>query len=239
MKTRRNSTGEVHHSGPGTASIKRIVFLFIFLVSLSVLSDELNAQYNLEFDSIEYPEQIVIPYHTSRESVLASAACAINYTFRGNVIAEGISGSTDCFYRIYRDCAFHAKIIYLDKNNNELVVSARPEKEEFLHFMDNFGFGLSAVFMDNKCYSADLFLFTSHGPQKKKINQLLREKKIKKVSIEINRVVVDWTYIYEELQTEKDDSGKRKCVTIDTTGKFYFDVGEKISIKVTYENEKK
>ncbi|MCP4153710.1 MAG: hypothetical protein GY757_38650 [bacterium] len=66
----------------------------------------------------------------------------------------------------------------------------------------------------------------------------MREKKIKKIAIEIDKIIVDWTYEYSEYQDEEDVDGKRKDITIIRKGKFDFKVGKKVSIKVNYENEK-
>ncbi|MCP4153709.1 MAG: hypothetical protein GY757_38645 [bacterium] len=168
MKTRINSTGEVHHSGPGTASIKRIVFLFVFLVSLSVFSDKLNAEYNLEFDSIDCPKQIVIPHPVPENVENTFAKCKINYTYHGTLISEGKLGGYGSSYDIERNYLIHATIIYLDKKNSALMVLNKPEEGEIHYSSDTYILGVSAIFMDKERYTADLFFLDSHPLNQKK-----------------------------------------------------------------------
>ncbi|MCP4153704.1 MAG: hypothetical protein GY757_38620 [bacterium] len=98
---------------------------------------------------------------------------------------------------------------------------------------------MNVMFLDDERYNVKLLFLNSNCLNQKKINRLLREKKIKKIAIEIDKIIVDWTFKYSARQDEKDKYGKWKRNSVIRKGKFDFKVGKKVSIKVNYENEKK
>ncbi len=217
---------------------KKLVLIVVSIFVLSIaFSNKLHAEYRLEFDSIDCPKQIVIPHSISETVGYNFAKCRINYTYHGTLISDGKMrrGSS----KIDRNCIIHATILYLDKKNNALMVLTKPEEGEAHDSDDIYILGMNVMFLDDERYNVKLLFLNSNCLNQKRINRLLREKKIKKIAIEIDKIIVDWTYEYSEYQDEEDVDGKRKDIAIIRKGKFDFKVGKKVSIKVNYENEKK
>ncbi|MCP4153708.1 MAG: hypothetical protein GY757_38640 [bacterium] len=223
---------------------KKLVLIVVSIFVLSIVfSNKLHAEYRLEFDSIECPEQIAIPHPIPESVGHSNIICKINYIYHGNLIADGKMNGHSGPTKIDRNCLIYARVIYLDKKNNALMVLTKPEDGESYYSNPYSNIirvsGIKAIFMENEKYTTDFYFFSSHCLNKKKIDRLLKEKKIKKIAIEIDKIIVDWTYEYSARQDEKDKYGKWKRNSVIRKGKFDFKVGKKVSIKVNYENENK
>jgi len=214
------------------------LFVFSILTSVFIFADVQNRESSLKFHSLNCPGEIVIPLIPQKKSYEnLHAICKINYIYRGMTIAGGFLSETwKQSYSILREYSFYAKIRYLDKKKKVLMILTKPEKERVVRLDWIDGNLINTAFMENDVYTAELHFLSSSRLNEKKIFRLLREKDIDEIQIEVNKVIVDWEFKYLEEKKNHIQNRKPELVQVKKEGRFEFNVGKRIAIKVKYEN---
>lgn len=209
---------------------KPILLVVAIFTSLLIFSDESYNESSLEFHSLECAGEFVIPNLRQKEDYEnINAICKINYIYRGKEITGGYLIETwKQFYSIYREYLIYAKISYLDKKGKLMLILNKPEQERVIRIDWVAGNLESTAYIENEIYTAELYFLSSSCVNEKRIYRLLKKKKIDKIQIEVNKVIVNWEFKYREKKEKMD------FIEIKRQGKFEFEVGKKISIKVKY-----
>ncbi len=83
-------------------------------------------------------------------------------------------------------------------------------------------------------YSTDFQLLSSQFFQFEKLRELISTKRIHKIRLELEKVVVKWDYSCENLQPKK--GGKEKVEKVKKEGEFVIKVDKTFFIEVKYNN---
>ena len=212
---------------------KSMLLVVIIFTSLLIFSYESYNESSLEFHSLECSGELVIPQSLQKKDYEnINAICKINYIYRGKKIVGGyLSESWKQFYSINREYLIYAKISYLDKKGKLILILNKPGQERVIRVDWEAGNLMDTAYKENEIYTAELYFLSSSCANEKRIYKLLKKKKIEKIQIDLDKVVVNWEFTYRE-ETDNHELFERE-----KKGKFEFTVGKKISIKVKYENK--
>jgi hypothetical protein len=210
----------------------RITFASILFFTLFL--SFLNAgEAQLRFDSLANTDPIIIPREIDFKEF--DACCTIKYAYDGDWIG-GCSRKKFCI--IFRNYWCYAHLIYLDENKKELYRINLPDYLQILKKMhvnlDVAGLGDNFVFKEGILYSADFQLLSSLFFQFEKLRELISAKKIHKIRLELEKVVVKWDYSCEIRQPKK--GGKEKVEKVKKEGEFVLKVDKTFFIEVKYNN---
>ena len=210
----------------------RITFSLILFVTLFL--SFLNAgEAQLYFISLTNTDPIIIPQEIDFKEF--DACCKIKYAYDGDWIG-GCSRKKFCI--IFRNYWYYAHLIYLDDNNKKLFQITLPDYMQVLKKMrvnlDVSGPDDNFVFREDIVYSTDFQLLSSPFFQFKKLRELIRAKRIHKIRLDLEKVVVKWDYSCENLQPGKE--GKEKVERVKKEGEFVLKIGKTYFIEVKYDN---
>jgi hypothetical protein len=204
-----------------------ILFLTLFLSFLNA------GESQLRFDSLTNTDPIIIPHGIDFKEF--DACCTIKYAYDGDWIG-GCSRKKFC--HIFRNYFYYAHLTYLDDNNKQLFRITLPDSWQFLKEIrvnfDVSGLGDNFVFKEGILYSADFQLLSRQFFQFKKLMELIRAKRVHKIRLELEKVVVKWDYSCEIRQPKK--GGKEKVEKVKKEGEFVLKVDKTFFIEVKYNN---
>jgi hypothetical protein len=209
------------------ASILFITFLLSFF-------NPVEAQ--LRFDSLANTDPIIIPCEIDFKEF--EAHCTIRYTYEGDWIG-GCSRKKFCI--IFRNYWYYAHLTYLDENKKELYRINLPDYLQILKIMhvnlDVGGMGDNFVFREDIVYSADFQLLSSLFFQFERLRELISAKKIHKIRLDLEKVVVKWDYSCGGRQPK--EGGKEKVEKVKKEGEFVIKVDKTYFIEIKYEGNVK
>jgi len=204
-----------------------ILFLTLFLSFLDA------GEARLRFDSLTNIDPIIIPREMDFEEF--DAFCTIKYTYEGDWIG-GCSFKKFC--NIFREYFYYAHLNYLDENNKELFRINLPDSmkilKEILFNFDMSGMDDNFVFREDIVYSTDIQILSSHLFQFEKLRELISTKRVHKIRLDLEKVVVKWDYSCEILQPK--EGGKEKVEKVKKEGEFVLKVNKTFFIEVKYNN---
>jgi hypothetical protein len=204
----------------------KFALIFFLAIFLSLLNAE-EAQ--LRFYTLTDTDPIIIPQEIDFNEFEAS--CTIKYTYDGDWIG-GCSFQKFC--TIFRDYFYHAHLTYLDDNNKQLFGITLPDSLQVLKGIrinsDLSGMDDNFVFREDKVYSTDIQLLSRQFFQLEKLKELICAKRIHKIKLELEKVVVKWYYYCESQEERKEKTDVKK------KGVFVLKVDKTCFIKVQYNN---
>jgi hypothetical protein len=211
----------------------RITFASIFF--LTIFLTFVNAgEAQLRFDSLANTDPIIIPREIDFKEF--DACCTIKYAYDGDWIG-GCSRKKFCI--IFRNYFYYAHLTYLDENNKELFRINLPDSLKVLRGirvnLDVSGFGDNFAFKEGILYSTDLQLLSSQFFQFEKLRELISTKRIHKIRLDLEKVVVKWDYSCENLQPK--ERRKEKVEKVKKQGEFVLKVDKTYFIEIKYEKE--
>jgi hypothetical protein len=211
----------------------RITFALILFFTL--FFSFLNAgEAQLHFDSLANTDPIIIPQGIDCNEF--EAFCTIKYTYEGDWIG---GCSREKFCTIFRNYWYYAHLIYLDENKKELFQINLPDYLQILKKMhvnlDVSGTDDNFVFREDIVYSADFQLLSSLFFQFEKLRELISTKKVHKIRLDLEKVVVKWDYSCENLQPK--EGGKEKVEKVKKEGEFVLKIDKTYFIEVKYEKK--
>ncbi len=207
-----------------------ILFLTIFLTFVNA------EEVQLRFDSLTNTDPIIIPREIDFKEF--EAFCTIKYTYEGDWIG---GCSREKFCTIFRNYWYYAHLTYLDENKKELFQINLPDYLQILKKMhvnlDVSGTEDNFVFREDIVYSADFQLLSSLFFQFEKLRELISTKRVHKIRLDLEKVVVKWDYSCENLQPK--EGGKEKVEKVKKEGEFLIKVDKTYFIEIKYEGDVK
>ena len=210
---------------------------FVSILFLTLFFSFLNAgERQLRFDSLTKTDPIIIPQEIDFNEF--DACCTIKYAYDGDWIG-GCSRKKFCI--IFRNYSYYAHLTYLDNNNKKLFRITLPDslqcmKEIRLNF-DMAGLGDNFAFKEGILYSTDFQLLSSQFFQFEKLRELISTKKVHKIRLDMEKVVVKWDYSCESRQPKEE--GKKKIEKVKKEGEFVIKVDKTYFIEIKYEGNVK
>lgn len=207
-----------------------------FIILISQLFFVLYAtEFPLRFIHFEYPESIIIPSKIDFNDF--AVICKIKYGYTGDWIG---GCSREKFCNIFRMGNPYAKLAYLDDNDKELYIVDYPKTFDCLKTVFILGFGGSLdenfVFSEDEVYTAEIPILSWAFFQLKELKELIITKKITKIQIELQNVVVNWDYTCEEVNWKTKEE-KNSIKSIKLEGKYEFQINKTYTINVKYEEQ--
>ncbi|MCX6580276.1 MAG: hypothetical protein NT166_08830 [Candidatus Aminicenantes bacterium] len=207
--------------------------IFLLLVLFFNLVFVLDAKETpLLFQFFRYPENVVIPSEIDFDDF--EVTCKIEYGYTGDWIG-GCSREKYCNF--YRMANVNAKLSYLDKNDKELYIVDYPKTfdrlKTFFGYSDESLRDENFVFREDLVYEAEFPILSTAFFKLKELKELILAKKITKIQIVLEKVVINWTYSCEE-RNRKTRVVKN---SIKLEGKYEFQIDKKYVINVKYAQE--
>ncbi len=211
----------------------RITFALIFFLTL--FFSFLNAgEAKLRLDSLTDTDPIIIPQEIDFNEF--DACCTIKYTYEGDWIG---GCSREKFCTIFREYFYYAHLTYLDGNYKELFRITLPDSflvlGEIVYNMDSSGMGDNFVFREEIVYSTDIQILSPPLFQFEKLRELISTKRIHKIKLDLEKVVVKWDYSCETRHSK--EGGKERVEKVKKQGEFVIKVDKTYFIEIKYEKK--